>query len=68
MKPTLNIRHLAPLVAAQAIAQLFLIAAGASVEEAAITVATVALLAPLFSRQAHLVYRQAFFSSEPPHG
>jgi hypothetical protein len=68
MKPILNIRRLAPLVVIQAIAQLFLIAAGATVEEAALTVATAALLAPLFSRRAHLVYRQAFLPSKSSNG
>lgn len=54
---------LAPLAAIQAIAQLFLIAAGATVVEASLTVALLACLAPMVFPAALTVYRQAFTPS-----
>lgn len=54
------LNYLAPLAALQSIAQVFLLAAGASPEEALLVVCLATGLAPLFSRRAWFVYKQAY--------
>lgn len=54
------LNYLAPLAALQSIAQIFLLAAGATPEESLLSVCLATCLAPLFSRRAWFVYKQAY--------
>lgn len=60
MKLRISHTHLAQLFTLQVLAQSLLWVAGATVAEAAAAVALLAVVAPLYSRQVHALYRRAF--------